>query len=384
MPLFNALSPETRRILDSVPALINKIFPIPGKFRSELPSNIAELSRLLTNRRGDRSLSYQGRPGFLSAYLHYFLPWNLYRLCLLLSRLDITLSPGDTITDIGCGPLTLTSALWIARPDLRKTPLEFFCLDRNSPVLAAGKKFFASLGEEAGSWKIHTVREDINLRQAGVTRKTRSASLVCAVNLFNEIYETLPHNNTAGLRRMAANAAQLLNSLSKDDACLLTVEPGVPLSGQFISFLRTSFLEMGRPPSSPCPHTAACPFPGGKKRWCHFAFETFEAPKELMRLSASAGLPKERLVFSFLLAGPVSKQPAPSAKTEKKMRVISDAFPLPDNRYGRYCCSSSGLVLLAGDKRRVERTVPLSLVTPVFTADRQRDKKSGALISGVK
>jgi ribosomal protein RSM22 (predicted rRNA methylase) len=375
------LPPDTRNILDTLPSLLKKTFPIPGRFRSALPSDIAELSRLLTNRRGDRTLSYLGRPNLLSAYLHYFLPWNLYRLCLLIPRLDLALSPHDTITDIGCGPLTFASALWIARPDLRNVPLEFFCVDRSSPALEAGMKFFAALNEGKSLWNIHPVREDIDFRQANITRKVKPASLVCAVNVFNEIYETLPHNNVEGLRRMAANAAQLLRCFSSDDASILTVEPGVPQSGHFISFLRASLLELDCPPVSPCPHTLPCPLT--KKRWCHFAFEAPETPKELMRLSAAAGLPKERLVFSFLLAN--AKNQTTAAKTkEEKTRVISDSFPLPGNRYGRYGCGSQGLVLLTGEKSRMERTASLSLVTPIFAEDRQRDKKSGALIAEVQ
>jgi len=376
----STLPPDTRNILDSLPSLIKKTFPIPGQFVSVLPSGIAELSRLLTNRRGDRTLSYLGRPNLLSAYLYYFLPWNLYRLCLLIPRLDLCLSPHGTITDIGCGPLTFASALWIARPDLRKVPLEFFCIDRSSPALEAGKKFFTALSEGKSPWNIHPARADIDLRQANITRKFKPASLVCAVNVFNEIYETLSHNNVDGLRRMAANAARLLGSLSSDDASLLTVEPGVPQSGRFISFLRASLLELGHPPVSPCPHALPCPLT--KKRWCHFAFETPAAPEELMRLSAAAGLPKERLVFSFLLAN--AKNQTSAAKTKGgKTRVISDAFPLPGGRYGRYGCCSQGLVLLSGDRSRIEGTASLNLVTPVFAADRQRDKKSGALIAEV-
>ena len=79
-PLFALLPPETRRLMDGIPALIEKTFPLPGRFRSALPSDVAELSRLLTSGRGERGLSYLGRPNLLSAYLRYFLPWNLYRL----------------------------------------------------------------------------------------------------------------------------------------------------------------------------------------------------------------------------------------------------------------------------------------------------------------
>ncbi|MDR1870293.1 MAG: small ribosomal subunit Rsm22 family protein [Treponema sp.] len=373
---FNTLPPQSRQILNSIPALIEKTFPIPERFRRTLPSHIAELSRLLTGERGSRSLSYLNRPNFLSAYLYYFLPWNLYRLCRLLPALDLNLCAGSEILDLGSGPLTFVSALWIARPELRAVPLEFHCIDRSAAALEAGKKFFAAVSAGTDSpWKIKLAREEINVRRADVTRKKKNAALVCAVNMFNEAYEDLPHSNTEGLRRAAENIARIVHAQASADGRILTVEPGVPQSGKFIAFLRNAFLELGRPPLSPCSHTAACPLSGKKKRWCHFAFETTEAPKELHRLSSSAGIPKERLVFSFLLAG--NTKPPDSGEA----RIISDAFPLPNNRFGRYGCCSRGLVLLTGEKSRIEKIVSGSLVAPVFSANAGRDAKSGALLA---
>ncbi|MDR0302657.1 MAG: small ribosomal subunit Rsm22 family protein, partial [Treponema sp.] len=221
--------------------------------------------------------------------------------------------------------------------------------------------------------------------------RKKEAALVCAVNLFNEIYEDLSHNNSEGLRRMAANIALLMHNQASPDARILTVEPGVPQSGQFIGFLRSAFLELDRPPLSPCPHSAACPMPGGKtagakNRWCHFAFSATDAPKELLRLSSAAGISKERLVLSYLLAGSQT-QAQPSAKTAEKVRVISDAFALPNKKIGRYACCSDGLVLLTGDKIRIEKIASGELVSKNYfsipVTDR-RDAKSGALIMEVK
>ena len=381
------LPTETRGILNSIPALIDRTFPLPGRFRSALPSNVAELSRLLTGARGERSLSYLSRPNFLSAYLRYFLPWNLYRLCRLLPSLDIPLRAGDTIIDLGSGPLTLVSALWITRPQLRDIPLEFYCVDRCGPALEAGKKFFAAISTAApavGSnlWKINLAREDIDFRTQAKSRVGADAALVCAVNLFNEVYENLPHNNSEALRRMAANIARYTHSQAAADASILTVEPGIPQSGCFINFLRSAFMELGRPPVSPCPHSETCPLPGAKKRWCHFAFETGEAPKDLLRLSAAAGIPKERLVLSFLLAGPAAKT---IMENEREVRVVSDAFPLPNNRFGRYGCSAAGLVLLTGEKNRIEKIISGSLIPESSTINMEaRDEKSGALLMEVK
>lgn len=374
------LPADILQTLNSVPSIIVKAFPIPARFRGSLPSSIAELSKLLTSKRGDRSLSYLGRPNLLSAYMHYFLPWNLYRLCLLLHDLDIKLKEGGIITDIGSGPLTFVSALWISRPDLRNSKLEINCIDRSAPAMEAGKRFFSVLAENC-PWKINLLREDIDIRRTEINRIKKQSNLVCAVNIFNEVYENLPHTDTEGLKRIAANAAKLMHNLALPDAFILTVEPGIPQSGKFISFLRTAFIELGRLPAAPCTHTEACPLSGrqgAKKKWCHFAFETFDAPKELHRLSAAARLPKERLVLSYLLTG------GEKTGTIQQTRVISDAFSLPQGRFGRYGCCAQGLVLLAGEKKLIEKTASGSLVSTPVSPSNEHDAKSGAIIVYLK
>jgi len=379
---FDALALEERRILDSVPSLIENAFPVPGRFRRTLPSDIAGLSKMLTDGRGQRSLSYLTRPNYLSAYLRYYLPWNLCRLCIILPNLDIPLECGGTVTDLGSGPLTFACALWISRPGLRAVPIEFDCVDRSAPALEAGKKFFNALSAGNCKWKINLIKEDIDFRKpaGGRTGIRKKPDLLCAVNIFNEIYESIPHNNASALKKMAEKTALYLHYHASERTQTLTVEPGVPQSGKFISLLRDELNKLGHPPASPCPHTLACPLlTGGRqsKRWCHFAADAKEAPKELHRLSAAAGIPKERLVFSYLLTGKAKQTPA-------LLRVISDPFALPDYKFGRYCCSERGLVLLCGEKRTIEKTVSGSLVTPNFAGDGQRDKKSGALLAFIK
>lgn len=369
--------------LDFIPSIIDKTFPVPGRFRKTLPSDIAELSRLLTNNRGARSLSYLSRPNFLSAYLRYFLPWNLSRLCITLPELDLELKPGDTITDLGSGPATFALALWIARPDLRGIPLKINCVDRCVQVLEAGKKLFHAVsgsGENAACpWKINLIRKNIDFRRLSGPAGEK-ADLVCAVNLFNEIYEKIPHNNTEKLKAFARDAALLLRDLAKTAAPVFTMEPGVPQAGRFISLLRDELKKSGYLPSSPCPHAETCPLAENshKKKWCHFSYDTSRAPEELHRLSSAAGLAKERLVFSYLFAG------VKNSKKEQAARVISDAFPLPAGSYGRYACSDIGLVLFTGEKKQVDKIesgslIPLKSYGNISPAGR-RDIKSNAII----
>ena len=377
--LFSPFPPQVRLLLDGVPALIDRVFPLPARYRSALPKDVAGLSRLLTSGRGERGLSYMGRPPLLSAYLRYFFPWNLYRLCRLLPGLGITLSPNDRVTDLGCGPLTFACALWICRGDLRSVPLEFYCVDQNRSALDAGKKIFSALAGEDSPWKINAVKSDIK------TAKVHKAALICAVNVFNEMYGDISRSNENNLSLNAQKASRLLAGYGSASSAFLVAEPGFPRCGEFISLLRGAFQEQGIRPLSPCPHDKTCPMMGSK-RWCHFAFETDDAPQALHRLSGAAGLPKERAVLSFLYASrqghAASRQGHAASDTDEKSRVVSDAFPLPNNRFGRYCCSDKGLSLLVDEKKIIEKNNSGSLVNAVI--NEEKDSKSGALIARLR
>ncbi|MCL2373695.1 MAG: rRNA methyltransferase [Treponema sp.] len=402
--LISPLLNETRRTLDRLPGLIDKVFPLPGRFRGALPRDVAELSRLLTSGREDRGASYLGKPALLSAYLRYFLPWNIYRLCRLLPALPLDLKSGDTINDLGAGPLTLAISLWISRPDLRIFPLEFRCVDRTPAVLEAGKKIFAALASETlgGSgdpcpWVIKTISGEIK-RNGGLSVEIRGkpAALTAAVNVYNELFWSFSPLDTEGLVAFAARSARLLSSLTDPSGSVLVMEPGIPRSGQFISLLRASLINEGRNPLSPCVHSQPCPLPGHgsasrKAKWCHFAFDTEDVPDALRRLSAAAGIPKERAVLSFLLSGSAGisasqRRGKPSVRDAKnveggtvKIRIISDAFPARDG-WGRYGCSERGLVLVSGARKSIEYS-PSGALAELPLAANLIDEKSGAYIA---
>ena len=372
-PLGGAILP----LLEGLPGLIDRVFPLPRRFRAGLPRDVAELSRLLTSGRGDRDGGYLGRPGLLSAYLRYFLPWNVYRLCRLLPALPLPLAAGDALTDLGSGPLTLPLALWISRPDMRGLSLEFRCLDRTGAALEAGKPLFSALAGQDCPWTIKTIRASLGAPVHGP-----KAALVTAINMYNEI----PGSGAPG--SFAGKQGRLLSALAGEAGSILVVEPGIPRSGECIAALRGALGEQGRFPLAPCPHGGPCPLPGGfipggrgKAKWCHFAFTTEDAPRDLQALSAAAGLPKERAVLSFLLAGPRQDNPPARPGSPLPVRIISDPFPLPQaGRYGRYGCSAAGLILAAGTREQTEPWTPGTLLRLTPPPREQRDPKSKALL----
>ncbi|MDR2194062.1 MAG: small ribosomal subunit Rsm22 family protein [Treponema sp.] len=414
MTLFHPLSADVRARIDAFPPLIDKVFPLPGQFRHTVPNDIIELSRLLTGNKGSRTLSYLGKPALLSAYLRYFLPWNVYRLCRLLPSLSISLKPDDMIADLGSGPLTFVIALWIATPELRETPLEFRCIDHTQAVLDAGKKAFFALAGERSAWTIKTIKDYIYIRPPVYGKRP---ALVTAVNVCNEMYQNLPH--TASLYAEADKIGRMLTGLAPQ---ALVVEPGVPRSGEFISLLRSVFLRASFDIASPCPHTSFCPLSRAadrsaereraKSKWCHFAFDTIGAPEALLKLSTDAGLPKERAALSFLFAqsGEVASGDSASSTNKKagraisgtgrgaggsasgesrvavQVRVLSDCFPLPPPTpgqkpcAGRYGCSEKGLVLIRGGEKAVGRLFAGTLLSLQVSRPERRDAKTNALL----
>jgi hypothetical protein len=404
--LFPGLEEDTRKNLGALLPLIEKTFPIPSRFRRNLAADVAELSRLLTSARGERPLSYLNRPPLLSAYLRYFLPWNLYRLCRLIPGLDLPLGPGDVIIDLGSGPLSFPISLWLCRRDLRSLPLKFRCLDRSKAALEAGKRLFTALalippGKDP-PWTIQTVHGDLGrdlLNEAGGRPAGDGAALITALNLYNEPFQSISPGDETGQRRFTQNQAALLAGMTAQGGRLLIVEPGTPPSGRLITLLREALIGLNRPPLSPCTHSCTCPFPGrkqGASKWCHFAFDTGEAPAALHRLSAAAGIPKERATLSFLLAGPQGTakthqhaqteqtKAGQSKQTIQTVRVISSPFPIgggPDSRaWGRYACGEKGMALLRDEKTRIESLESGTLLTAKFTGE--LDPKSGATVGG--
>jgi ribosomal protein RSM22 (predicted rRNA methylase) len=389
--MFSKLTPETCRALAGIGRLIDEIEPVPARFHREMTRNIRDLSALLTHNRRSLTGTYLSDPACFSAYLRYFLPWNLFRLCKLFSGFDAlagTLAaqtPTPVVTDLGSGPLTLPIALWIALPALRERPLEFQCFDINKRMLKTGERLFYEIarkttGPRAVNWKIKTICA--SLTQARVEQK---AALVTAVNVYNELFWKLGATDERAHALFADNEAARLAALCGPDGAALIVEPGIPRCGEFITRLRAALITKGFSMKAPCTHEADCPLHTSKiqdraAKWCHFTFPVSEAPQTLHNLSRAARLSKERGMLTFLLAQKGSAQAARPPRGAAPIRVISNAFPLPDHTYARYGCNERGLVLLKGSRSALDRQSSGSVIHGNTAGGESRDKKSGALI----
>ena len=403
--LFNPkkVPDDAKSILENFDSIIQGILPLNSRQFSKLPDDIRELSHQLTDERSSRRMHYMNDKVFLSAYARYFMWWNLIRLTKLFSNINfdsVNLSDGDFCLDIGSGPLTVVTALWLSRPELRSKKITWYCLDISKEVLSLGENIFLSVAaktlsdsEEELPWKIIRVKGSF-----GTMIKEKAKLITCA-NMFNEVFQSETHP----LTYLAQKYSSELKKYAAENASYLIVEPGVPHSARFITCLRECFISGALFITAPCCHTQSCPMDGkllkgphvknaGTKsgKWCNFAFNTDDAPAKLKKLSSDAKLPKDRAVLSFIFA---SSHPGDKKTLEKKpgdfsntrdtgetllLRIASDPIRLYD-KTGFYACSKKGLVLFIPKKGKPVFSGDL-ITVELPKNDLQRDKKSGALI----
>ena len=406
-PVFSALTAEAKSILEHFPALLDQVLPLDAKKKQLLPQHIHTLFHELTDERSSRKTHYLNDPVKLSAYTHYYVWWNLVRLTKLLQNLDIRLDDGDYAADFGSGPLTFICALWIAKPELRKKRLTWYCTDISNKALNFGEELFLALCAYTGK---STAKKDAGEEVPWTVKKVCGAfgtalsekiSLVTEANMFNEIF----WNSPLSLDDQAEKTYRTVMHYLKPDGSFLFIEPGIPLAGEFLSLLRTQFLEAGSSVYAPCPHRGSCCFPnrnpqaGNAKipiaihKWCHFTFETNDSPDNLLRLSESSRLGKERASLSFLFGSlvPFSDRKAADAKQSGgiPVRICSDIIKTDPQTIGRYACSEKGFMLITTPayKKSVLNTAVSGtlLILPEDATDlHQRDKKTHALLVHIR
>ncbi len=386
-----ALSKAQLLAIENFDKTIQSVRPLNSRQMQALPENIAALSHQLTDERGSRRLGYMNENVQLSAYVRYFTWWNLVRLTRLFSNLPEGAFPSADCTclDLGSGPLTLVTALWISRPELRNKKLTWYCLDLSQAALTLGEELYMSVAAQLppsdenapAHWKIIRVKGSF-----GTFIKEKCGFISCA-NMFNE----LDQGSKMPPEFQTKKYYDQLSAYAAENAKFLLVEPGVPKAARTLSLLRERFIKAGYEVKAPCPHAGDCPmngfksYTGSKNKWCNFAFSTEDAPVRLQKLSVAAKLPKERAVLSFISAVKVEGKEETAAAGKKNssllLRITSDSFRLPKNRTGYYACSRLGLTLVSseqgdsfksGDLIRVELTKAVEAL-PV-------DYKSGAKI----
>lgn len=438
--LFPPLSAETQRILDMLPEALTKVWPLNAGHKRSLPDDVAQLSRLLTTERAGLARPYWSSPASISAYLYYFLPWNLVRLTRLLASLPLadprTVAPqgGEALlVDVGSGPLTLPLALWLARPELRSAPVRVLAMDTSSQPLELGKTLMEVLGELTGQpvWPVRVARAPLDqvVRQAAPLLSGGRARpwLVSAANVLNELrfgkkrsrgaiaiededeFDSLDADDMDIDGNPAAGEADgekpegcredrldsFLESLSPlfDHAdsraaapagspapvgpSLLFVEPGTRLGGSTIMRLRQLAVDGGLTAFVPCTHQADCPLLRGQGGRTWCHF-TFGSEGAPLWLEDLSQA--SGLGKSGLSLSPLLLAAMPEAESQTSSplpaRVLSAPFMVP-GLAGRARYACSGKGILLLEN--AESLTSGDELTVAIAAGAPRDRKSGAL-----
>lgn len=384
--LFCSPGREAQKGLELLPEALEKVWPLKRAHRESLPRDILELSQMLTSGRADLSLPYWSRPAFVSAYLYYFLPWNLVRLCSLLPQLPLVepVMLGEkppVLYDAGTGPLTFIIALWLSWPKWRKLPLKCVALDKSPQPMEIGIRLFAELARllKGEPWPVATARGPVKS-----LAKHKLAGgycwLVSAINILNETFRPgLRDQDDEGQAERDDELLDAWSGLWQDNqqARLLIVEPGTRLGGSIVMSIRERAFDYGLSPTIPCVSQRPCPLLKTKSpnsayggAWCHFVFAPQIVPEWLKELSRKAGLHKKSLSLAPLLLAPASG--SEKGCSGLKARIISQAFATPESQFSRYCCSELGLGLVENAKDACS-----GAVIAVKKAN-GKDEKSGA------
>lgn len=392
----SVLPPESVEILNNFDDIVADVWKLSGKQRIQLAGKIKKLSHELTDDRSSRRLGYMNDASLVSAYIAYFMWWNLVRFVRLFSNLPVSafnLDDDSIAIDVGSGPLTIPIALWLSKPELREKKITWYCVDLSQTALSQGENLYLSVAAKTKCepWKIVRVKGPL-----GVQIREKADFVSCA-NVFNEIIQNNEMPTDFLAKKYSGDLEKYLKKDENNRTAVLLVEPGDPHSARFVSLMRDAFIRRGFEPVSPCPHIHMCPMDGRKGgsmtgKWCNFGFNTDSAPKRLLKLSEKAGLPKERAVLSFVVAQKSSDKKEKvlestsisdlikQNKSRKlRLRVASDFIKLPAlHRSGYYCCSELGLVL-AIDEHGVKPKNGELLEIPFPTGQLETDQKSGAL-----
>lgn len=401
-------------ILNDFDKIIQENRPLNSKQIQQLPDNIRELSHQLTDKRADRRLGYMNENTKLSAYVRYFTWWNLVRLTRLFANLPAEAFPQNNCVclDLGSGPLTVVTSLWLARPELRSKKLVWYCLDISQNSMTLGEDLYYSVAARTiaksmvdekntsaensdtnsnaehnslspeASWKIIRVKGSF-----GTQIKEKADFITCA-NMFNE----LDQSGDMPPEFQTKKYFDQLNIYSQKSSRFILIEPGVPKAARTISLLRDRFIRNGKKILAPCPHATECPmngfkaYTGSSHKWCNFAFSTEDAPARLQKLSDSAKLPKERATLSYVCAVPEEETNLTENKDSLQIRIVSDSFRLPGGRTGFYACSQFGLTLLSMQENEKStlnsgNLLEVKIKTPVDSL--RTDEKTGAKVIAI-
>lgn len=407
-PLFPHLTKEEYHLLNSFLDIIDDVLRLSAKQKASLPKDIRRLFHALTDERDKKSVDYINTPTQLSAYIYYYLWWNLYRFVRLFDSLSFFLKDGNVVGDFGAGPLTFIIALWISKPYLRERELSFYCIDISSKVMSVGERLFYALCEffykdrDVKNKQVYKKWKIIRVCGKFGSKIKDKLDLFVSSNMFNEICWDKIRN----IDKDCLRYTNIIDSYLKKSGEALIIEPGLPIGGTLISSFRASFIKKGYKILSPCSHAEDCAIHNRislstkSKKWCHFSCNTNDAPKNLLALSELAHLGKKTVSLSYIYTKKSNIEESDKNQSFLTMKrredqaifitaiITSNIIKLKDKKIGFYACSKIGFLLLRMEEKDFlikEKQMKLKSGSYIKIKEEgikkdKKDRKTGAII----
>ncbi len=329
-----------------------------ARFRA-LCRSVAELSRLFTKDRAERTRSYLDEDTLRAGYLAYFLPVNLAKVQALLDELpsDQLCRPEDRplrALDIGSGPGTGALAVRDWMQQRTERAVEVVAVDQALPALQDLERLWKAYAQASGRHSSILTRIHANLERAGSLETCKQEGpfeLIVVANTLNELWRGA--RDQVGAR---VTFVRGLLDLLVPHGSLLIIEPALRDTSREFHLVRDRLLEAGAcTVYSPCLHENPCPALIKKDDWCHEE-RPWTPPPIVSAIDREVGFIKDALKFSYVILRKDGRTIVP--RRPDQFRVVSELREMKGEKRAWLCNETGRPEVGRQDRLRSESNAP--------------------------
>ncbi len=296
-------------------------------------SALLSLQRGLTGSRQLAGAGYMDDNALLGAYLLYYWPVSYMQTALAASsnpQAFFSLQHRPLrILDLGAGPgpasCALSDLLRHMIPDAAET--EFTLADSSGKALALAAKLLQYKAAEGYSVKVYTHTVNLERGIEGVPG-TDTFDIIVVSHALNELWQ----GDSDRIAKRCALLEKAAERLSPEGVLFLS-EPALLETSRSLLAVRDMIVSRGFTVLSPCLADGQCPaLAAGPNHTCH-AEVPWRPAEPVASLAKAAGLDRESVKMSFIIAGKRTPDTETAAEPEKNRagetviaRVVSDAM----------------------------------------------------------
>ena len=312
-------------------------------------SNVIRLSELLTKGRKTLKPSYLKDKDLRDAYIHYYVPVNMYKILVPLRELAIHPSrifekEMVRVLDLGSGPGTAILGILDFFSSRGKRPyLKFTAVDPISENLLETERLFKLFIEKGNAdASLLTIKSTIE------KSNSLADSPFDIITLSNVLSEIAHHYNQKIRRRINLLKTIINRSLTHDGSCII-IEPALRDTSREMLEVRNGLVEEGLNIYSPCLMNEMCPALTNPADWCHEDIP-WEPPEIIKEIDRITGLRKDSLKFSYLIIRKDSLSirdiyDNKSFRGNNSFRVVSEPL-ISKGKLEFYICGTGGRRLI--------------------------------------